>query len=225
MEITWRKWQHDVCMTWRFTVPVYYALNIVILKKTVLSVLKCMQSSCEYKKGFMNYGVIFESFDLACNYYLLLLLVIQGCLLDIQSLCLGSPALILVVSDKWTSFFCRTLCDIHALAHDWCNFSLATILDLEWLNHPALCTGCEFVWKFFIAIFCHLSWGWGWCIILHYKNCYTSWNLCSKMSKMLSILLRDKVEFAPWLCMIDSSQQANAAGTCVWFLKGILIEL
>ena len=31
------------------------------------------------------------------------------------------------------------------------------------------------------------------------KNCYTSWNLCSKMSKMWSILLRNTVEFAPWL--------------------------
>ena len=35
-------------------------------------------------------------------------------------------------------------------------------------------------------------------MILHCKNCYTSWNLCSKMSKMWSIFLRYTVEFAPW---------------------------
>ena len=54
----------------------------------------------------------------------------------------------------------------------------------------------------------HSSWGWGWYMILHCKNCYTSWNLWSKMSKMQSILLRDTVEFAP--CVNVKQQQAVA---------------
>ena len=46
----------------------------------------------------------------------------------------------------------------------------------------------------------HSSWGQSWymiMMILHVKNCYTSGNLCSKLSKMWSILLRNTGEFAP----------------------------
>ena len=61
-------------------------------------------------------------------------------------------------------------------------------------------SGCEFVWKFYMAIFYSFIMRWGWYagigLILHCKNCYrpTSWNLCSKMSKMWSILLHDTVK-------------------------------
>ena len=55
-------------------------------------------------------------------------------------------------------------------------------------------SGCEFVWKFCMAIFCSFIMRWGWYRILHCENCYTSWNLCSKMSKMWSILLRGTVK-------------------------------
>ena len=47
-------------------------------------------------------------------------------------------------------------------------------------------------------------------MILHCKNCYTSWNLCSKMSKMWSILLRDTVEFTPWFQLITLSSIRNS---------------
>ena len=50
-------------------------------------------------------------------------------------------------------------------------------------------TWCEFVWKFIMRL--NLSW---------YD--FSSWNLCSKLSKMRSILLRDTGEFTPWLSII-----------------------
>ena len=38
---------------------------------------------------------------------------------------------------------------------------------------------------------------------LHCKNYYTSWNLCSKLSSIWSILLHDTGKFVPWkVCMI-----------------------
>ena len=50
-------------------------------------------------------------------------------------------------------------------------------------------------------------------MILHCKNCYTSWNLCSKVSKMWSILLRNTVKFTPCCQWINVSIPGSWNGT------------
>ena len=67
------------------------------------------------------------------------------------------------------------------------------------IKYIPLDAGCEFIWKFCIAIFCSF-------IMMPKlendftcRNCLTSWNLCSKLFKMWSILLCDTFKFAPCL--------------------------
>ena len=63
------------------------------------------------------------------------------------------------------------------------------------------CSGCKsqiclkVLWSNFLFIY-H-SWGQIWNISYVVKTAIVSWYLCSKLSKMLSILLRDTSEFAP----------------------------
>ena len=66
--------------------------------------------------------------------------------------------------------FCKNDCFLY----NW-NIKIAVTYD-------ALCqTGYEFIWQFCTAIFC-LSWDLSWYMSLYHKTCYTSWNLCSKLS-------------------------------------------
>ena len=53
----------------------------------------------------------------------------------------------------------------------------------------------KFLCSNFLFIHHEVEVGIGFYCYLHCKNCYTSWNLCSKMFKMWSILLRAGVEF------------------------------
>ena len=75
----------------------------------------------------------------------------------------------------------------------------AQLLQLYFNNLFIYLSGSKFIWKFCIAIHVafHSSWGHNSYMILHCKNCYASSNLCSKLSKLWSRLLRDICELGP----------------------------